>query len=174
MLDVGCATGYSSAVLAQLAGTWSRWRRIRALARSAARRLRSGANVAVVSGPLAAGWPPGAPYDAILLEGASEVVPDSLFAQLKDGGRLLAVVGSGPMGKATIYRTAGGTSPRSRCSMRPRRCCRVSPSPRLRFLDCGFAALTARTSRHCGALAPLASIYPHAARRGFNALGRRL
>ena len=57
--------------------------------------------------PLAAGWPRGAPYDVIVLEGASEVVPDSLLAQLNDGGRLVAVIGGGPMGKATIYRRAG-------------------------------------------------------------------
>ena len=36
-------------------------------------------------------------------------MPRSLLAQLKEGGRLLAVIGSGPMGKATIYRAAGGT-----------------------------------------------------------------
>ncbi len=49
-----------------------------------------------------------APYDAILLEGASEVRPDGLLAQLKEGGRLVAVIGSAPFGKATLYRKAGG------------------------------------------------------------------
>jgi protein-L-isoaspartate(D-aspartate) O-methyltransferase len=61
-----------------------------------------------VSGALAAGWAERAPYDVIVLEGAAEVVPDSLLSQLKDGGRLVAVVGFGPMGKATLYRRAGG------------------------------------------------------------------
>ena len=60
-----------------------------------------------------AGWAQGAPYDVILLEGAAEVVPDALLAQLKDGGRLVAVVGRGPMGKATIYRRAGGARDRA-------------------------------------------------------------
>src|ERR1041384_3797694 len=54
------------------------------------------------------GWAQRAPYDVIVLEGAADVVPDSLLSQLKDGGRLVAVVGIGPMGKATLYRRAGG------------------------------------------------------------------
>ena len=65
-------------------------------------------NIAVASGPLAAGWAKDAPYDVIVLEGAAEVVPDSLLSQLKEGGRLVAVVGFGPMGKATLYRRTGG------------------------------------------------------------------
>ena len=35
-------------------------------------------------------------------------VPAALLTQLKDGGRLVAVIGSGPMGKATIFRKSGG------------------------------------------------------------------
>ena len=37
-----------------------------------------------------------------------EVVPEALLAQLRDGGRLVAVLGSGPMGRATLYRKAAG------------------------------------------------------------------
>ena len=107
VLDVGCATGYSSAVLAKLAGNVVALDEDSALCRSASENLAAlGVHVTVATGPLAAGWLDEAPYDAILLEGASEVAPDRLLAQLKDGGRLLAVIGSGPMGKATIYRKA--------------------------------------------------------------------
>jgi protein-L-isoaspartate(D-aspartate) O-methyltransferase len=56
-----------------------------------------------VTGALAAGWPAQAPYDAILVEGATEIVPATLIKQLKPGGRLACVMGRGP-GKATIYR----------------------------------------------------------------------
>jgi protein-L-isoaspartate(D-aspartate) O-methyltransferase len=49
-----------------------------------------------------------APYDVIMLEGATEVRPDSLIAQLKEGGRLLAIVGAGPVGKSTLYCMTGG------------------------------------------------------------------
>ncbi len=108
VLDVGCATGYSSAVLARLAARVIALEEDAALAAAATEAVASGsAHVAVAVGPLAAGWPGEAPYDVILLQGASEVAPDLLLAQLAEGGRLLAVIGSGPMGKAMIYRRAG-------------------------------------------------------------------
>jgi protein-L-isoaspartate(D-aspartate) O-methyltransferase len=109
VLDAGCATGYSSAVLGKLAGTVIALEEDKVLAGIAKETLGhvGAANVTAVNGALAAGWEQGAPYDAILLEGASEVVPAALLSQLKDGGRLLAVVGTGPVGKATIYRSSG-------------------------------------------------------------------
>jgi protein-L-isoaspartate(D-aspartate) O-methyltransferase len=110
VLDVGCATGYSAAVAAKLGGRVVALEEDVALARIAGETLAaSGAsNLTVVSGPLSKGWEREAPYDVILLEGASEVVPSALLSQLKDGGRLVAIIGSGPMGKATIFRSAGG------------------------------------------------------------------
>ena len=60
-----------------------------------------------MTGPLTAGWPADAPYDVILLEGRSEIAPGPLCEQLADGGRLLAVIGGAPMGKATIYKKTG-------------------------------------------------------------------
>lgn len=108
VLDVGCATGYSAAVLAQLAGSVVALEEDTALGRSAVENLAGAGNVSLANGPLAAGWQAAAPYDAIILEGGAEVVSDALLAQLKDGGRLVAVVGSGPMGKAMIYRKAAG------------------------------------------------------------------
>jgi protein-L-isoaspartate(D-aspartate) O-methyltransferase len=110
VLDVGCATGYSAAVLARLAAAVVALEEDTALARTAGETLAASgvSNVSVVSGPLHAGFAQDAPYDVIVMEGASEVVPAALLAQLKDGGRLVAVIGSGPMGKATIYRAAGG------------------------------------------------------------------
>src|SRR3954468_20243067 len=110
VLDVGCATGYSSAVLSKLAGNVVALEEDEALARMARETLGElgASNVSVATGPLTAGWAQSAPYDAILIEGAIEVVPDALTAQLKEGGRLLAVVGSIPMGKATLYRKVRG------------------------------------------------------------------
>jgi len=110
VLDVGCATGYSSAVLGKLAGSVVALEEDPALARMAGETIRTlgFANVSVATGPLTAGSASGAPYDAIVLEGAAEVMPDALTAQLKEGGRLVAVVGSVPMGKATLYRKIAG------------------------------------------------------------------
>ena len=113
VLDVGCASGYSSAVLARLAHSVVALEGDSALARLADENLAAvGANNAtLVIGPLTQGWPAKAPYDVIFVNGAVEVVPDALRAQLEDGGRLVAVVGRAPMGRAMLYRAvAGGVS----------------------------------------------------------------
>jgi protein-L-isoaspartate(D-aspartate) O-methyltransferase len=109
VLDAGCATGYSSALLARLAHSVVALEEDPALAQSADANLKSvGArNVTVVTGPLTAGWQPKAPYDVIFVNGATEVVPRALCAQLKDGGRLLAVLGR-PNGRAMVYRSVSG------------------------------------------------------------------
>lgn len=110
VLDVASATGYSSAVLARLAGSVVALEEDTTLAKATSAVLAALGvdNVTTAWGPLNAGWDKAAPYDVIIIEGAVEVVPDALFGQLKDGGRLITVVGAGPMGKAMIYRNAGG------------------------------------------------------------------
>jgi protein-L-isoaspartate(D-aspartate) O-methyltransferase len=106
VLDVGCATGYSSAVLARLAGAVIALEQDPVLAGQAAKAFAAlgTANVTVRIGPLAAGWAASAPYDVILLNGATEVVPEALGRQLGPDGRLLCIQGRGPAGKAMIYR----------------------------------------------------------------------
>lgn len=110
VLDVACGTGYSSAVLARIAGTVVAVEQEPALAAAAKEALQAvgAANVTVAVGPLAAGWPAGGPYDVILLNGATEVVPEALGGQLKPNGRLACVFGGGPAGKAMIYRMVEG------------------------------------------------------------------
>jgi protein-L-isoaspartate(D-aspartate) O-methyltransferase len=110
MLDVGCATGYSTAVLARLAHTVVALEEDASLARMAAENLRSVGctNATVVTGPLTEGWNAEAPYDAILVNGSSDIAPAKLLSQLKDGGRLVCVQGRAPASKAMIYRSAGG------------------------------------------------------------------
>jgi protein-L-isoaspartate(D-aspartate) O-methyltransferase len=109
VLDVGCTTGYSSAVLSRLARSVVALEEDPSLSRRAEESVHALgiANVSVVAGPLTAGWPARAPYDVILLQGATEVEPRTLFAQLKEGGRLLCV-NARAAGKAVIYRRAGG------------------------------------------------------------------
>jgi protein-L-isoaspartate(D-aspartate) O-methyltransferase len=110
VLDVGCGTGYSSAVLAHMGATVVALEQDADLARRAETALaQAGAGqVKVVTGPLTAGWPEAAPYDLILLDGATEVVPDALGRQLSATGRLVAVFGRGPGAKAMIYRLIEG------------------------------------------------------------------
>ena len=78
------------------------------LAKAASDSLSAQPNVDVVSGALAAGWAQGAPYDVVVVEGATEVVPQALCHQLKDGGRLVCVLGSGPGSKAMLYTRSDG------------------------------------------------------------------
>jgi protein-L-isoaspartate(D-aspartate) O-methyltransferase len=108
VLDVGCGTGYAAALLTRLAGHVVALDEDASLVRRTGAALAEAANVKVVSGALAQGWPAGAPYDVILLEGAIEIVPDPLLRQLRGGGRLACVMGSGPGGKAMLYRAVSG------------------------------------------------------------------
>lgn len=107
VLDVGCATGYGAAVLARIAGEVVALEEESGLSQAARTALSGPANVSVVRGPLTAGWPQGSPYDAIVLEGAAELPPDSFLSQLKDGGRLVCVLGNGPGAKAMLYCRSG-------------------------------------------------------------------
>ena len=108
VLDVGCASGYSSAVLARLAGSVVALEEEAALARKAETTLAAYPNVKVVNGPLTEGWESAGPYDVILLEGGTEIMPQTLAHQLKDGGRLVCLQGPGPQRKAMLYRNTDG------------------------------------------------------------------
>ena len=110
VLDIGCATGYSTAVLARLANSVVAVEidaELAALAGSTLVDLGI-ANAAVVTGPLEEGYPSEGPYDVIFVGGAAEVVPDGLFGQLKEGGRLVAVVGYGRAAAATVFTRTDG------------------------------------------------------------------
>lgn len=108
VLDVGCATGYTAAVLSRIASRVIALEQDAGLAKTATDSLAGQANVDVVSGALAAGWPQGAPYDVVVIEGATEVAPQALCHQLKNGGRLVCVLGSGPGSKAMLYTRSDG------------------------------------------------------------------
>ena len=105
VLEVGCGTGYASAVLSLLAGSVVALESDEGLAASATDTLaRLGYdNVAVVTGPLAEGYKPEAPYDVIFIGGAVEQIPEPLFEQLRDGGRLVVVEGVGNASRAKMY-----------------------------------------------------------------------
>jgi len=107
VLDVGCATGYGAAVLARVAGQVIALEQDADLARAARSELAGQPNATVVSGSLTAGWPQSSPYDAIVLEGATEVPPETFLSQIREGGRLVCVLGSGPGSKAMLYCRSG-------------------------------------------------------------------
>lgn len=115
LLDVGAGYGYSSVVAARMAAAVVALEQDETLAAHAAELVPAeGAhNVIVETGPLAAGAPAAGPFDVILIEGGVETIPDALLAQLKDGGRLVAIVMDGPIGKAQVFTRAGdAVSPR--------------------------------------------------------------
>lgn len=110
VLDVGAATGYSSALLARLADKVVALESDEALAASAKSNLTALGidNVEVVVGPLTEGCPDKAPFDVILIEGAVEVIPEALLAQIGEGGRIIAVMGAhGLSDRATVYTRSG-------------------------------------------------------------------
>lgn len=109
-LVVGCGTGYSAAVMARLAASVVAVEEDEGLARFAEERLRRLGvdNAAVVQGPLTEGYPGEGPYDAILVDGAVEVLPPALAAQLNRGGRLAVIERRGRLGRALLCERTDG------------------------------------------------------------------
>ena len=110
VLDIGCATGYSTALLSRLAGTVVGLEpdaELAAAARAVLAQL-GATSAQIVVGPMTNGVPEAGPYDAIILNGAVDVIPEPLFEQLKEAGRLVAVVRAGPLGRATLHVRRGG------------------------------------------------------------------
>ena len=111
VLDVGCATGYSAAVLARLANVVVALEEDEALSEQASATLAAAdvVNAVAVTGRLSEGYAQQAPYDVIVLEGAVEQVPQRILDQLAEGGRLVAVIAGRGIGKAVVFtRSAGG------------------------------------------------------------------
>ena len=93
VLVAGCATGYSAALAAKLARQVTATESdpsLAAKAKGVLAELGLG-NVTIRAAAAGGGDPANAPYDVIVLDGATEVTPDSLYRQLKDGGRLVGV-----------------------------------------------------------------------------------
>ena len=102
-LLVGCGSGYEAAILSWLASAVVAVESDGELAKKASD-IMADINidtVAVVEGDLGMGFARQAPYDVIVINGAVAEIPTAISEQLSEGGRLLAIVGEGPMGKAT-------------------------------------------------------------------------
>jgi protein-L-isoaspartate(D-aspartate) O-methyltransferase len=114
VLDVGCGTGYSTAVLSELGdsviGLEPEPELVEA-ARGALRELGL-ANAEIVGAALERGHAAGAPYDVILVNGSVPEPPQDLLSQLKEGGRLAVVLSgganSGTEGKAYLFVKVAG------------------------------------------------------------------
>lgn len=103
VMEIGCGTGYVSALLSHLAGSVVAVEADEALAAEARTRLADYANVSLVVAPLDQGASSGAPYDVIFVSGSVEEIPASLLSQLRDGGRLVTVQGYGGSARAKVF-----------------------------------------------------------------------
>jgi len=95
VLEIGTGSGYQAAILAELGGKVVSVERLPELADRARENLaRAGVRgVEIVVGDGTQGYPPEAPYDAIIVTAASPDIPGPLVEQLAEGGRLIAPVG---------------------------------------------------------------------------------
>jgi len=110
VLDVGCGTGYSAAVIAGLAAQVVAFEDDAALASAARKNLVAvdAKNVSVVDGPIAGGGAEQAPYDVIVVEGTLVEVPQNLFDLLKVEGRLVAFISApGKVPVAHLFAKSG-------------------------------------------------------------------
>jgi protein-L-isoaspartate(D-aspartate) O-methyltransferase len=104
VLVVGCPTGYSAAVIAQIAGKVTATAGDAALAAKAADSVAKlgYSNITFAPGNPAEGYSANGPYHLIVMAGATEVAPTGLYQQLAPGGQLVGVFAMSKPPRATI------------------------------------------------------------------------
>lgn len=137
VLDIGCGTGYSTAILGKLGATVVGIESDAELAQRATQALAEVGidNAVVITAPLVEGYPAQAPYDVIVIEGLVAEVPDAITAQLADGGRLIAAVHGGRgVGEVKLFQRVGGVvSGRVLFEAQPRQLPGFEPKPTFVF-----------------------------------------
>jgi len=108
VLVVGAGTGYGAKVISMLAKSVVALESDPELLALARDFLAGAGNVEVIEGSLAEGHAAGGPYDVIVVEGRIAAVPESLFAQLANEGRIVAAVGNTDVSKMQIATLADG------------------------------------------------------------------
>jgi protein-L-isoaspartate(D-aspartate) O-methyltransferase len=113
ILEIGAASGYSAALMAAMGAVVVTLEEDLSVAEIAKAALANVDGVTLEIGKLSEGCPSKAPYDAIFVNGAVEQLPESLFEQLKEAGRLVAVLGEGLSSSARLFvREKGANSER--------------------------------------------------------------
>ena len=95
VLEIGTGSGYAAAIISNIAKQVYTIERIESLGKAAIERFKKLGleNIEVKIGDGTLGWQEKGPFDAIIVTAGAPVVPSSLIAQLKEGGRLIIPVG---------------------------------------------------------------------------------
>jgi len=110
VLEIGTGSGYQTALLAELSACVYSMERHTRLAHDAENRLAQlhYSNVKIRVGDGSQGWPDQAPFDAIVVAAAASDVPPPLFAQLREGGRMVIPIGPPDIQELQLIRKADG------------------------------------------------------------------
>lgn len=110
VLIVGCSTGYTAAIASELCRAVVALLDDQQALDATRRRVQEieAARIELVCGSAVSGVPAQAPFDAIIVVGAIEIVPDGLLAQLAEGGRLVTVTLGGRAGRLTVFERING------------------------------------------------------------------
>ena len=105
VLDIGCANGYSSAIISHLADTVVAIDQGENLTNLAEENLYKAGinNVVVVNTDIKTGYAKEAPYDVIVIEGSVDSIPNDIYLQLNTNGRIIAINADDTIGKVTLY-----------------------------------------------------------------------
>jgi protein-L-isoaspartate(D-aspartate) O-methyltransferase len=109
VLDIGAASGYGAAILSKLVSQVVAVEQDAGLAALARQKLAGLENVTINENALAQGSQHSGMFDLIIIEGRINEVPIELFSQVKDGGRVVAVIGARDNAQCCVYRISGRT-----------------------------------------------------------------
>jgi len=109
VLDIGCGTGFTTALLSRLASVVVGLEENNELAERAGEILADMEieNAAVIEGKLSEGCPRQGPYQVIMIGGAVEDIPQAILDQLADGGRLVTVLLKDGVGRGHLVQRGG-------------------------------------------------------------------
>ena len=109
VLDIGCLTGYSSAILSKICETVHGLEQHEELVDIAKENIKKLGieNIKVHQGNLKDGYKKKELFDAIFINGSVDLVPQSINNQVKDGGRVVTIKRDGQIGYMVILKKAG-------------------------------------------------------------------